>query len=103
MTPFEVETRAGSPIRVGQTRLIPFTQTIRVQLPGMPGRLPGGMVWRRPTAILAQSPDGRETVVPIRDITRQAQLTLFGLGLLGTFLIWFIHRKTKRSLFLGLA
>lgn len=86
---FDLETRAGEPIRAGRTRLIPFAQTVQVQFPG-PG---GGFTWSRPTAILAQTTDGEEHVLPIRDVTRQAQLTLLALGFLGSILIGWVYRK----------
>ena len=89
MTPLDVETHAGPSVHAGQTRIIPFVQTIRLTVPGM-GR---GLVWHRPTAIIAQTTDGQETVIPIPDVTRQAQLTFLGLGLLGACLIWFFNRK----------
>lgn len=82
------ETHAGPPIHAGQTRLVPFAQTVRVSIPGA-----GGLVWSRPTAIVIQTPEGGETVLPVVDVTRQAQLTLLGLGFLGAFIIWLIYRK----------
>lgn len=84
MMPFEMETHAGTPIQVGQTRIIPFAQTVQLTLPGI-----NRFVWSRPTAMLAQTPDGRETVIPVPDITRQTQLALLGLGLLGALILWF--------------
>ena len=91
MTPFEIETHAGPPVHAGQSRIIPFVQTIRLNLPGTGG----GLAWSRPTAILTQTPDGQETVLPIQDVTRQAQITFLGLGILGVLLIWFFNRKNK--------
>ncbi|NUM48902.1 MAG: hypothetical protein HUU38_29705 [Anaerolineales bacterium] len=88
MSFLDIETRAGRPLRVGETRLVPFAQTARVTFPGS-----GGVVWSRPTAILAQTADGQETVLPVRDVTREAQLTLMGLGVLGALLIWIFYRK----------
>jgi hypothetical protein len=87
----EVETRAGEPIRVGRTRLIPFAQSVRLNLPASTG----GVVWSRPTAVLAQLPDGQEVVLPIKDITQQAQLTLLAIGLIGAMLIWLLNRKNN--------
>ena len=89
---FDLETRAGEPIRAGRTRLIPFAHTIRLNIPGSAG----GLVWNRPTAILTQTPGGEETVLQIRDVTRQAQLTLLGLGVLGSMFIWMIYHRDER-------
>ncbi|HNB51866.1 MAG TPA: hypothetical protein PK530_07980 [Anaerolineales bacterium] len=85
--PLQFETHAGDPIQAGQTRLIPFAQTVRLTFPA------GGFTWHRPTAILAQTPDGKEIVLSVPDVTRTAQWTLLGLGVLGAFLIWFFNRK----------
>ena len=90
---FDIETHAGEPIRPGRTRLIPFVQSVRLNIPGASG----GIVWNRPTSVLAQTPDGQETVLQIRDITRQAQLTLLGLGVLGSLLIWLLYRGKYRA------
>ena len=87
MTWLNVETRAEQPLRARQIRLIPFAQAARVTLPG------GVLIWSRPTAILAQSADGDEVVLPIRDVTRQAQVILLGLGILCSWLIWFFYRN----------
>lgn len=84
----ETVTQAGTPLHAGQTRFLPFAQTVRVNIPGA-----GGLIWSRPTTIVVQTPEGDETVLPIVDVTRQAQLTFLGLGLLGAFIIWLIYRK----------
>lgn len=43
-------------------------------------RLPFGVVeWRRPTAVLVEDAAGHSRL-PIRDVTRQAQLAMIGLG-----------------------
>jgi len=86
---FDIETRAGKPIHAGRTRLIPFAQTVHLHLPGPSG----GLIWSRPTAILVQTPNGEETVLQIRDVTRQAQLTLLGLGFIGALFIWLFNRS----------
>ena len=83
MTLVKTEKLAGKPIQAGQARLIPIETAIRCQPPGMWGVL----LWQRPTAVIVQHPDGVEEVLPIRDATRQAQLTLLGIGLLGSILI----------------
>lgn len=45
-------------------------------------RLPLGIVeWRRPTAVLVEEATGH-TRLPIRDVTRYAQIALIGFGLM---------------------
>lgn len=87
------ENFAGAPFFSRQTRIVPFAQTVRVSIPRA-----GGLVWSRPTAILVQTSEGNETVLPIVDVTRQAQLTFLGLGFLGAIIIWLIYRKKGDTL-----
>lgn len=72
------ETHAGVPVKTGETRLIPFTKALVIQIPG----LPGGLVWNRPVSVLEISPDGQERLLPIEDKTRQVQISLFAATLL---------------------
>lgn len=78
------ETREGSPIPVGNLRLIPLSHAIRFQL----GRLPIGLVWNRPLTVKVCTPDGQTHVLPVQDVTRCTQLALLGVGLIGALLIW---------------
>ena len=88
----QTETRSGKEIQIGNTRIIPLARATRV----MPLGLPIGVIWNRPIAVVAQTPDGSQKYLPIRDFTRDAQLTLIGVGLLGSLLAWLAFgRKTK--------
>ena len=51
------------------------------------------MFWRKPSSIIVQRPDGNEEVLEILDVTRQAQIALFGITLLITFVAWLISLK----------
>ena len=89
MSWLEIESRAGEPVHVGQTRLTPFIQTVRINLPG-----PSGVFsWSRPDSVLAQNSTEEEQIIPIIDVTRRAQLMILGLGLLSSLLIWMIYRR----------
>lgn len=93
MPVLQIETKAGSPVQAGTRRLVPFSQVIRLNLPGMAA---GGIIWNRPFSVLVQDEDGKDWNLPISDITRQAQIFLIGLGLFGAFLIWAArHRQSK--------
>jgi hypothetical protein len=74
------ETQAGQPIRHGNVTLVPFARTLRFLLPWhFPGVNWGfGLAWSRPVSVLAVTDDGQEQVIPVRDVTRQAQLGLVG-------------------------
>lgn len=90
---FEYETRTGDPILAGDTTLLPFGKVLRIQLPG----LPGGLIWNRPISVLATTPDGQEQVIRIVDVTRLAQLAVFGAALLGSLLIWLLARNREQN------
>lgn len=85
----QVENRAGSIIQAGENRLMPVSQAIRLQIPG----LQGGLIWNRPVSVVVTTPDGQEQILPIRDVTRIAQLTLLGMAVVGSLLYWRASRK----------
>jgi hypothetical protein len=87
------EKLAGAPVQVGSTRLIPIETATRIQPPGMWGVL----LWRRPTAVIVQHAEGTEDVLPIQDVTRRAQLTLLGVGLLSSILVLLANRFRKNN------
>lgn len=84
-----VENNAGRPIQDGPYRIVPVSQSIRLSVPG----LPGGLIWNRPVSVIVTTADGQEQVLPIRDITRIAQLTIFVAAVLGTFMFWRASRR----------
>jgi hypothetical protein len=85
----QVENRAGGIIQAGDNQIMPISQAIRLQIPG----LAGGLIWNRPVSVVVTAPNGQEQVLPIRDITRIAQLTIFASAVLGSFLFWRASRK----------
>ena len=84
----EVETRAGDPISVGDSKIIPLAKVAQLKIPGWFG----GVIWNRPVAVVVQTDDDEEQVVPVRDITRVAQLAIFGSGLFIVLMAWLITR-----------
>ncbi len=68
------ETTSAEPIVVGDTRITPQARAFSLRFPF------GGFVWNRPTAVLVER-DGVTQRIPIRDVTRIAQIVLFGLVL----------------------
>ena len=73
----QTETRAGETITMGGTKIVPFSKSLRVQIPG----LQGGLIWNRPAKLLVTSSDGYEQIIPIVDVTRQALWALLGVSL----------------------
>ena len=89
-----LETHTGQPYAAGETKIAPVSQSLRLQIPG----LPGGFIWNRPLAVRVQPPDGPEETLPIWDMTRIFQLLIVGLGLLGglfTILAWKTAKKAQ--------
>lgn len=80
-----VENKAGEPIQFGATRLAPFSQCVRVQIPG----LRGGIIWNRPLSVLVTHADGDEEVIPVPDITRIVIWSLLGAAALSWLLTRF--------------
>ncbi len=87
-----IETKAGEPITAGSARLIPFSRSVHIQIPG----LPGGVIWNRPISVAVIDADGNEQILPVLDVTRQVQLFLLGACLAGAAFILLISRLRKR-------
>jgi hypothetical protein len=84
-----VETHAGEPIEVGNSKIVPLAKVVRIQKNGWLG----GVIWNRPVAVVVQTGDGEEIVIPVRDVTRIAQLAIFGSGLFVILMAWLITRR----------
>lgn len=83
-----VETRAGEPIEVGDSKIVPLAKVVRFQKPSWLG----GVIWNRPVAVVVQTGNDEERVIPVRDVTRIAQLAIFGSGLFVILMAWLINR-----------
>jgi hypothetical protein len=85
------KTKPGEPITIGETTLTPQAQVLTVRWPG------GGWVWNRPVAILVDEP-GRQSRLPIVDITRMAQIGFLAFSLFFGFaaLFWRFARWANR-------
>ena len=68
------QTISGEEVTIGDVTLTPQSQALTLRWPN------GGFVWNRPVAILVER-GGQTERVPVVDVTRIAQLTLLGLGL----------------------
>jgi hypothetical protein len=68
------QTVSGNPMTVGDVTVTPQSQALTVRWPF------GGFVWNRPVAILVERRGLHSAErIPIVDVTRIAQLGLFGL------------------------
>ena len=89
----QIETRAGAPLVAGERVLIPMAQVVRLQLPGP---AVGGLIWNRPVSVVSRTADGQEQVLPVQDVTRQAQLALLGLCLVTALVVPVFFRRRNR-------
>jgi hypothetical protein len=71
---FKWQTMSGETVAVDDVAVTPQSQALTVRWPR------GGWVWNRPVALLVERDEGTERI-PIVDVTRVAQLGLYGLGL----------------------
>ena len=81
----------GRPIRAGGRTLTPQVQTVRLKIP----RLTAGMIWRRPYAVLVKDTNGEETILPVVDVTRTAQMMTLLAGVLAVSIIWYLRRSNN--------
>lgn len=86
------EFHSGTPIQAGTFTLVPFNRVVKVRIPG----LMGGLVWNRPSTILARTTNGQEFVIPVKDVTRQVQIALIGGAFLAS-LFYFLALRLSRG------
>jgi hypothetical protein len=85
------ETQSGTPITYRGGKLIPFSQALRIHIPG----LSGGLIWNRPVSVLAVDTKGQEQILPVQDVTRQVVWSLWGITLLMMLLGLFIRKRSR--------
>ena len=87
------EYHSGTPVHADTFTLVPFNQVVKIQIPG----LTGGLIWNRPSTILARTTDGQEFVIPVKDVTRQVQIALFGGAFLASLFYFLAIRMSRRA------
>jgi len=85
-----LENTATEPIVIGDTRITPQAQAFSVRFPF------GGLVWNRPTAVLVERDDLTQRL-PIVDVTRVAQIVLFGIVLTFSVIITLLAMRQRRT------
>ncbi|MBI5651052.1 MAG: hypothetical protein HZC40_11510 [Chloroflexi bacterium] len=78
----QIESTSSAPIIAGDQEIVLQSRAVSIKLPGV-----GGVVWNRPTAVIARTRDGRAQKIIVRDVTRLAQLLIFALGIAGALMI----------------
>lgn len=84
--PFEVTTQSATAFEAGTARVTVRSRAVRFSLLSL-GHYGNGFIWNRPIDITIESPGSPAQRIPIHDITRLAMLALFGVGLLGSWVI----------------
>ncbi|MBI5031328.1 MAG: hypothetical protein HZB51_12430 [Chloroflexi bacterium] len=69
----QIETRWGKPIQSNGRKIIVQSRALQINLPF----LNGGIVWNRPVSVLVLAEHGPDQFIPVRDVTRIAQVLLF--------------------------
>ena len=90
-----IETHAGEPISAGDVTIIPLAKSLRLMIPG----IPTGLIWNRPIAIVARTVSGDEHVIPVRDPTRRAVLSIWGAVCGSTLftLVYILRRRVRNN------
>ena len=87
---FQRQTLLGKEITAGDITVTPQSQALTLRWRG------GGWVWNRPVAVLVER-EGDSERIPIIDVTRMAQVGLYGLGLCLTVLTLLVSARRRRS------
>jgi hypothetical protein len=83
------QTVSGEQVTVGDVTCSPQSRALTVRWPN------GGFVWNRPTAVLVER-GGQTERIPIVDVTRIAQLTLLGLGIVFSIVTLMLSIRKRR-------
>jgi hypothetical protein len=83
------EIQRGKPISAGEMQITPLTKAFELPIPS----IFGGLFWYRPYAVEVRTAEGKVWSLPVQDITRQAQIALLAMGLIGVLLIGLVSRK----------
>lgn len=84
------QTISGEQVTIGDVTLTPQSQALTLRWPN------GGFVWNRPVAVLVER-GGQTERVPVVDVTRIAQLTLLGLGLIFSMVTVILSIRKRRD------
>ena len=101
------EERRGAPVSAGDFTVTPVSRATILQYP-RPGREGGevagkdiafsgggGIIWNRPSAVIVRDSEGTEQRLPVRDVTRIAQVLILGFGALVSILMWIALRPNS--------
>lgn len=96
--PLVIEEHPGPVISHHGRQLTLFAKAYRIQTPKFVPFVHGGLVWIRPASVLVTEADGRETVIPVQDPTRQILWALSGIVVLMTLAAGLLNNRYRRKL-----
>jgi hypothetical protein len=91
--PFQVTTQSATIFESGATRVTVRSRVVRFSMLSL-GHYGNGFIWNRPLDVIIESPGSAAQRMPVHDSTRLAMLALFGVGLLGS---WVIRKGMRRA------
>jgi hypothetical protein len=89
MLEIEREVRTGETIQAGDFEITPQTNVFTVKLNGRHG----GLIWNRPRAVIVRSVDGEESILPVRDVTRNIIWGMLAGSVLGAIMIGMMNHN----------
>jgi hypothetical protein len=94
MLEIERQVRTGETQQVGAYEITPQTNVFTAKFRGQHG----GLIWNRPRAVIVKTMDGEESILPVRDVTRNIIWGMLAGALLGAMLIGMMnHNKGPES------
>ena len=84
----EFQTHTGEPIQMDGKSIQLHSRALVLRFP----RSTGGLVWNRPVSVSVRTTDGHDETLPVHDMTRLAELYIFGLVMLFTLFIGLVWR-----------
>ncbi len=88
---FGIETRAGETVKNGGMTIVPFATSYQFLLPGGLG----GLIYNRPTSVYVSTAGGQEQTYPVQDVTRLAQVAVWGAALAVVFIFSLLLKGNK--------
>ncbi len=86
---FEID--EARPVKIGAQRVTVISKALRLQLLGGVA----SWVWNRPAAVRVQTEGAGEVILPVADYTRQLQVLMLVLGLVGSILLAALLQKRR--------
>jgi hypothetical protein len=88
---FQWHNGSGRAVTAGDVTVTPQSQALVIRWPN------GGLVWNRPVAVVVESP-GQTRRIPIRDITRIVQISLFAISVASWIGFLLLRRRRTTDL-----